>query len=88
MGTHGDSSLRLTRQEAAVIPGYWARENVAEARGELGPWCRFLGRSWGSRGGIAGQKKKRLVLVLPIIPGSLPVRGPLAMVVCKNRAKY
>lgn len=57
-GTHGASSLRLTRQEAAVIPGYRAQENVAEARGELGPWCRFLGRSWGSRGGVAGQKER------------------------------
>lgn len=37
---------------------------------------------------LLGKRKKRLVFLLPIIPGSLPVRGPLAMVVCKNRAKY
>lgn len=44
MGTHGDSGPRLTRQEAAVIPGHRAKENVAlpEARGEGDLGADFL----------------------------------------------
>lgn len=89
MGTHGDSGLRLTRQEAAVIPGHRARENVAlpEARGEGDLGADFL---VGVRvlGVVLPNKRKETGPPPPLHPWVSAVRGSLAMIVGKNRAKY
>lgn len=60
-GIHGDSEQpEMARWEVAVIPDCRAGEKKAlpEARGELWPWCRFLGRSWAPGVVMPGKRRE------------------------------